>query len=167
MLFKKRSRPAAVPAAPESLEAVVRQELGAADAETTAIVTAIAGLLASVAYADRQVTAEEEALLKRELARIQGLDERGVSAIYRALSEHIVQISTTERPRYTRILKEHADRDLRYQVLQILVDLAAADDTISHNEVTVLRTITTALGLTQNDYNELQAQHRDKLGSLR
>jgi uncharacterized tellurite resistance protein B-like protein len=167
MLFKKRNHPPDVPAAPESLEAVVSQELGAADAETTAVVTAIAGLLASVAYADRQVTNEEEAALKSELARIQGLDERGVSAIYRSLSEHIVQIATTERSRYTRTLKEHADRDLRHQVLRMLIDLAAADHTISQTEVTMLRAITTALGLTQTDYNELQAQHRHKLGSLR
>ena len=167
MLFKKRNPSIPAAASAESLETVVSQELGAADAETTAVVTAIAGLLASVAYADRQITSEEEAVLKRELARIHGIDERGVSAIYRTLSQHVVQLSTTERPRYTRILKEHADRDLRYQVLQVLVDLAAADDNISQTEVSMLRTITTALGLTQADYNEAQSQHRHKLGSLR
>ena len=78
-----------------------------------------------------------------------------------------MSVSTLERPRFTRALLELADRDLRYQVLGLLVDLAAADGTISLEEVNMLRSITTALGLTQHDYNELQTQHRERLRSLR
>src|SRR5690606_24151384 len=123
--------------------------------------------LASVAYADRVVTADEEAFLKSELSRIQGVGDKGVEAIYRTLTEHILQISTLERQRHTRALAEHADRDLRLQVLQVLVDLAAADGGISLTEVTQLRSITTALGLTQEDYNEVQSRHREKLSVLK
>lgn len=152
---------------PETLEAAVRHELGGADAETVAIVTAIAGLLGSIAYADRQITEAEQRLVLAELSRIQGLDAHGAQAILRTLTEHIVSVSTLERPRFTRALLELADRDLRYQVLGLLVDLAAVDGTISLEEVNMLRSITTALGLTQHDYNELQAQHRERLRSLR
>jgi uncharacterized tellurite resistance protein B-like protein len=167
MLFRKRTQADNPKTSLESLEAVVRQELGQTDAETVSIVTAIAGLLASVAYADREVTREEETVLKHELLRIQGLNQRGVEAIYRTLTNHILRISTLERQRHTRALVAHASRELRYQVLEVLLDLAAADSTISHAEVTLLRSLTTALGLTQEDYNELQSRHRDKLGSLR
>jgi|SRR5690606_9556900 len=167
MLFRKRDKSSANAAKPESLETVIQQELGGAEAEVTLIVTAIAGLLASVAYADREVASAETELLRRELGRIQGLDERAVHAIYTALTRHILEISTLQRPRYTRALLEHADRDLRVQVLGALVELAAADGTINHAEVSTLRAITNALGLTQDDYNELQARHRDKLGALR
>ena len=166
MFFSKR--PKTGPEKPaETLEAAVRQELEGADAETVAIVTAIAGLLGSIAYADREITEDEERLVLAELSRIQGLDARGAQAILRTLTQHIVSVSTLERPRFTRTLLELGDRDLRYQVLGLLVDLAAADGTISLDEVTMLRSITTALGLTQQDYNELQAQHRERLSSLR
>lgn len=167
MFFRKQSKLTSGTDAPETLEEAVAKELPDADRETLSIVTAIAGLLASVAYADRQVTEEEEELLKTELARIQGLAPSGVQAIYSVLTAHILQISTLERPRYTRALKEHADRELRRQVLKVLVDLAAADGTISLTEVTMLRSITTALGLSQDDYNEFQERHRDKLASLK
>lgn len=167
MLFGKRDKTSAGGAKPESLEAVIQQELGEADAGVTAIVTAIAGLLASVAYADREIASAEAELLRRQLARIQGLGERGVHAIYATLTCHILEISTLQRPRYTRALVEHADRELRVQVLEALVELAAADGTINHAEVSMLRTITNALGLTQDDYNDLQARHRHKLGALR
>ncbi len=167
MLFKKREKNDPHTAKAESLDAVVESELSGADVETVRIVTAIAGLLASVAYADRRVTAEEEQVLERELSRIQGLDAKGVRAIHAALTKDLVSISTIERPRYTRALVELADRDLRRQVLEVLIDLAAADGSISLVEVTMLRTLTTSLALSQDDYNELQARHRDKLESLR
>jgi len=166
MFFSKR--PKTGPEKPvETLEAAVRHELEGADAETVAIVTAIAGLLGSIAYADREITEDEQRLVLAELSRIQGLNAAGAQAILRTMTQHIVSVSTLERPRFTRALLELGDRDLRYQVLGLLVDLAAADGTISLDEVNMLRSITTALGLTQHDYNELQAQHRERLRSLR
>lgn len=166
MFFNKNTKTAAK-AAPETLEGAVRQELSAADAETVAIVTAIAGLLGSIAYADRALTEDEQSLLVGALSGIHGLDERGAQAILRTLTKHIVAVSTLERPRFTRTLLELADRELRYQVLGLLVDVAAADGTIGLEEVNMLRSIAAALGLTQNDYNLLQARHRERLGSLR
>ena len=166
MFFTKRPKTDAN-APPETLEGAVQQELGDADPETLAIVTAIAGLLGSVAYADREITDDERGVLIAELSRVQGLDERGAQAILRTLTRHIVAVSTLQRPRFTRALLELGDRDLRYQVLGLLIDVAAADGTIGLEEVNMLRSITTALGLTQHDYNELQARHRERLGSLR
>ena len=166
MFFNKRPKTETA-SSPETLETVVQRELAGADAETVAIVSAIAGLLGSIAYADRKITEDEERALLRELSTIQGLDERGAQAIYRTLTRHIVAVSTLERPRFTRTLLELGDRDLRYQVLGLLVETAAADGTISLEEVNMLRSITTALGLTQGDYNELQSRHRERLSSLR
>jgi uncharacterized tellurite resistance protein B-like protein len=48
-----------------------------------------------------------------------------------------------------------------------LLEVAAADHEITHNEVTVLRQLTTALGLEQADYNTAQEKHRAKLSALR
>lgn len=166
MFFKKHTKTESGSNEPETLTAAVASELTSADPATVAIVTAIAGLLGSVAYADRNISREEEAVLQRELEGIVGLTAEGAQAIYRTVTKHIVEVSTLERPRFTRALVEHGDRDLRLQVLEILVDLAAADGTISLEEVTMLRTITTALGLTQEEYNLLQAKHKDRLGSL-
>jgi len=167
MFFKKSTPPGPASAGPASYEEVVRRELASADAETIAIVTAIAGLLGGVAYADRQVSPDELQVLRSALARIQGLTEAGVRAIEHALTRDATKLSTLDRPRHTRTLVELADRSLRLEVLGLLLELAAADGTISLPEVTTLRTIATALGLDQSDYNQLQARYRDKLGSLK
>jgi uncharacterized tellurite resistance protein B-like protein len=155
-------------AAPERgtvLEQTVRAHL--TDAEGARIVAAIAGLLGTVAYADRQYAAVEEQRIRQELARVHGLTAAGVEAICAVLREHIVEISTVEAPVYARELLDLADRDLRLEVLDALVDLAAADDEITVAETNVLRLTATALGLTQQDYNAAQARHVDKLKVLR
>lgn len=151
----------------ESLVAVVRAELPGADAETVRVVTAIAGLLAAVAYADRDFSEAEDTRLRAELGRIDGMTEDGVRAIAAALRKHVVEIATVQVPRYARVLVDLADRELRKEVLESLVELSAADGEITHAETNVLRQLTTSLGLSQADYNEAQQHHRERLAVLR
>ncbi len=166
--FFGRRRDAAPVSGPgaSQLYDTVRAHLRGADDDSVRIVTAIAGLLATVAYADREWSDKEEQRLRAELGRVNGLEADGVAAIQSALRENVVEISTTQTPHYTRDLRALADRDLRLEVLDVLVDLAAADGSISFDEVTVLRNTATALGLTQDDYNAIQDRYRDKLSFL-
>ncbi len=151
----------------EQLEFTVRSELIGADEETVLVVTAIVGLLGVVAYADSNYSIEEQARVREELARINGMTPSGVDAICAALERHILEIATVQSPRYSRVLHELADPELRLQVLEMLVALAAADQTITSAETNVMRQITTALGLTQRDYNSAQAKYKDRLAVLR
>jgi uncharacterized tellurite resistance protein B-like protein len=150
----------------EQLEFTVRTELAGADEETVLVVTAIVGLLGAVAYADSDFSIQEQARVREELARIDGMTPGGVDAVCAALKQHILEIATVQSPRYSRVLRELADQELRIQVLEMLVALAAADDVITSAETNVMRQITTALGLTQRDYNAAQAKYRDRLAVL-
>lgn len=150
-----------------ALARAVRTHLPDVDSETVRIITAIAGLLGGVAYADRQYSQDEAAAVRAQLETIAGLTSRGVESIVASLKEHLVEISTVQSPRYCRTLVELADRDLRLRVLGMLVDIAAADGNLSTEETTLLRNTATSLGLTQSDYNALQNAHRDKLNVLR
>lgn len=127
---------------------------------------AISGLLGAVAYADREYSAGEEARVRAELARVHGMTEAGIDAICAVLRAHVVEFSTVQAPRFARALLELADRELRVEVLETLVELAAADGAIEVAEVNVLRLLTTALGLSQDDYNAAQAKHRDRILAL-
>jgi uncharacterized tellurite resistance protein B-like protein len=155
--------------APETGTALVRVVRGhlEGDEEAARIVASIAGLLGTVAYADRHYSPAEENRIRAELGRVQGLTEAGADAICTVLREHIVQISTIEAPVYARELLALGDRGLRLEVLEALVDLAAADGDITVAETNMLRLTATALGLTQDEYNACQARHRDKLSVLR
>lgn len=157
----------AAKAAATKLEQAVRAHLVGADDETLRVVVAIAGLLGTVAYADRDYSPSEEERIRTELGRVSGLSPGGVDAICGVLRENILVIATVEAPIYARELRELGDLELRLQVLDALVDLAAADDEITVAETNVLRTMVTALGLSQADYNASQARHRDKLSVLK
>jgi uncharacterized tellurite resistance protein B-like protein len=51
--------------------------------------------------------------------------------------------------------------------LGLMLEIAAADGQIESTEINLLRQVTTALGLTQGDYNQLQKKHKDLLGVLK
>jgi uncharacterized tellurite resistance protein B-like protein len=163
----KPSVPVSAPAGAEELEQMVRKALGDRDDESVMVVVALAGLLGAAAYADRSYTDTEDTQVRNELLRVHGMTPAAVDAVCTALRRHIVQISTVEVPRYCRLLRELGDRELRVEVLQVLVDLAAADGVISTAETNLLRQMTTALGLTQGDYNDAQAKYRERLAALK
>ncbi len=151
----------------EALEAAVRRELPDADAETIQVVSAMTGLLGAVAYADRHFSQAEEERLLAELGRIRGMSSDGARAIAAALRKHLVAVSSVGIPHYCRALRELGDRELRLEVLEALLGLAAADGVIDQAEVNLVRQVTSSLGLSQDDYNDAQLHHRDKLATLR
>ena len=148
-----------------ALRASIERELPGADPETVTVVTSITGLLGTVAYADRDYSPAEEARVRAELLRVQGMTISGVDAICKTLREHIVEISSVETPRLARDLRELADVDLRREVLGAMVELAAADESITLAETNMLRQLTKSLGLSQEDYLELQQRHRRHLST--
>jgi uncharacterized tellurite resistance protein B-like protein len=149
------------------LAGVVAGHMPGADETTVRIVAAIAGLFAQIAYADHEYSEAEERRIREGLAGIHGLGPDGVDAVCAALRDHIGEIAAVDAPRHARALRELADRDLRVHVLELLVEVAAADDQVVLAETNVLRQTAGALGLTQDDYNVAQDRHRDKLTVLR
>lgn len=156
-----------VETADQRLLEVVRRALPRADADTVSVVAACAGLLAGVAYADRKFSDEEVDEVGRLLVTVEGIGPEGSGAIVQALKAHVVELSSVHAARFARTLKELGDRDLRLHLLAMLLELAGADEQINHAEVSTLRQVTRALGLTQDDYNRLQSEHRQKLNLLR
>jgi uncharacterized tellurite resistance protein B-like protein len=145
----------------------VRAAMPGADEDTIRIVAAITGLLGAVAYADGVYEPSEAAQVRRELQRVHGLESYGIATIMQVLESRLVQVATVDVARAARALRELANRELRREVLAVLLRLAAADGSIASREVTVLRQITTALGLAQSDYNALQAEYRHLLEILK
>lgn len=166
MIFRRKETRGLHKGAQARLAAVVRQHLPDADENTRRIITAIAGLLACAAYADREYTEAEERSVRSELTRIHFLGPAGVDAICAVLAEDIQDLARAGDHEWTRELKDLGDRALRVEALDALIEIAASDHRLSVHETNYLRRLTTALGLTQADYDGLQARHRDKLTVL-
>ena len=90
------------------------------------IVTAVAGLLAKVAYADGHYSELEEATIQKELSRVHGLSQAGVDAICGLLADQISHVALLGDHDWTRDLRELADRELRLEVLEVLIEIGKA-----------------------------------------
>ncbi|MGB5191561.1 MAG: TerB family tellurite resistance protein [Polyangiales bacterium] len=168
MIFRRKDPDQALsPQARDRLAEIVEQYLADADDATRRIVTAVAGLLAKVAYADGDYSVKEEATIRRELSRVHGLSQAGVDAICGLLTDQISHVALLGDHDWTRDLRDLAERELRLEVLEVLVEMAVADEVLKHEEQVQLRRIAKALSLTQEEYNAIQAKHRNKLSTLR
>ena len=158
---------AAEPTASDELRRLVAHSMPGADARTAAIVGATAGLLASVAHADRKYSeAEREAVLDA-LNKVRGLAPGALTAIDELLHERVAELAHEPLQTYTRVLYEGLERGARAEVFEVLMDLAAADELLDMEETNLLRRIARGLGLSDEEYNASQARHRERLSVLR
>ena len=165
MFFRRTPKPASHPAG-DPLQALVQEHATDDDPEAQRLIVAVAGLLACVGHADRNYNEAEQAYVRSALSRMQALLPEGVDAICGVLAQQGARIASVNPQAYTRELRERADLELRREVLDVLVDLAAADGELSLAETDLLRRTTSALGLSQDDYLAAQQRHRDKLKLL-
>jgi len=169
MFFRRAPKPAhsVADAGHDVLQELVHAHSTTLDADAQRLIVAVAGLLASVAYADRLYKPEEQVYAREALSRMDGLTPDGVNAICSVLDQRGPHIAAVNPQAYTRELRERTDVELRREVLDVLLDLAAADGELSLAETDLLRRTTSALGLAPDDYLASQARHRDKLKLLR
>src|SRR5215831_572843 len=84
----------------EQVRALVREQLPEADEDTVQIVSALAGLLTCVAYADRKFDAAEEQRTRAALGDVDGLSSEGARAIGELLRKHMPEIATINPQAY-------------------------------------------------------------------
>ena len=145
----------------------VRAELPGAEETFVRVVASVTGLLGQVAYVDRPYVPAEEQRIRQELGRVEGLTSSGVDAICKTLRDNIHLIAEVEARDYATTLRDLADRPLRLEVLDVLLDVAAADEVVSVTETNLIRRLADVLGLSQAEYNASQDRHRNKLGALK
>jgi len=160
VIFRKKDAPRG------ALATLVDERMPEADDETRALVTAVAGLCASVALADGVYAPEEKIVVRRELERVHVLDASTIDAICDLLERDIQKVTAAGDQRWARFLRDLLERPARLEVLEALVEIAAADGEIAMSETNHLRRLALALGLSQDEYLALQSKHRDKLSLL-
>lgn len=148
------------------LERIVEDRLAGHSEDMKRIVSAIAGLVACTAYADRNFSADEETVVRSELAKLASLDAEGVETILDTIRSQGARIMSGGDHYWIRDLRERTEPDERIAILGVLIEVAASDGELSIAETNYLRRVTSALGLSQQDYTAVQALHRDKLSTL-
>lgn len=169
MLFKwlLGSEAERTPSASEELLALVARAMPGADAREAAIVGALAGLMATVAHADRKYTDAEREAVSSAFAKVGSIRSEALGAIEELFAERLVDLAHESMQTYARVLYEQLERPARLEVLDALMQLAAADEVLDMQETNLLRRIARGLGLSDHEYQASQQQHRARLSVLR
>lgn len=155
------------PTASDELRRLCAHSMPGADEHSVAIVGAVAGLLATVAHADRNYTEAEREAVRDALLKVHGLEAGSLKAIEELLQEQVAQLAHEPLQSYTRVLYEGMERGGRLEIFEVLMDLAAADELLDMQETNLLRRIARALGLSDHEYLASQERHRQRLSVLR
>jgi DnaJ like chaperone protein len=108
-------------------------------------------LMAKVAWADGQLSDEEEQTLRDLLAHVERLSPSGVEAVCQALKGKLPKVSDEELALCFRELKSLCDARERKEVVRLLARLAAVDGEPSTAEHAELEAIAGKLGISLAD----------------
>lgn len=165
LLFGEKT--ASTPTATDELRRLVEAAMPGADAQSAGIVGAVAGLCAIVAFADREYSPSERSAVRELLGKVHGLPSHAVEGVCALLDARIAELAHESIQTCTRVLYEQTERQARLEVLDMLMDLAAADEVVSTDETNMLRRIANGLGLSENEYLSSQARYRERLSILK
>ncbi|HJL20036.1 MAG TPA: TerB family tellurite resistance protein [Sandaracinaceae bacterium LLY-WYZ-13_1] len=170
MVFFRRRKsraPVTEPTVDEVLLSIARDHMPDTSEDEVRIVAAVAGLVGCVAYADGHYGPDESREVEALLGRVHDLPRAAVNAICALLDERIAELARGEVHEHARVLKAGTEREARLEMLDVLMDLAAADGVITVDETELLRRVAKLMGLSTDEYVAAQARHRDKLSVLR
>jgi uncharacterized tellurite resistance protein B-like protein len=154
------------PTASEELRALVARSMPGADPHSVAVVGALAGLLATVAHVDRRYSDEEEAHVRTALAQVHGMSAGSLDGVCELLRTRMAELAHESLQTYTRVLYEGLERSARLEVLDVLMELGAADEVLDMAETTLLRRIARGLGLADEEYTFAQQRFKERLSLL-
>ena len=143
------------------LSELVAKRMAGADSQAVAVVTAMTGLLARVAYADADYSSAERTRVHEELSMVLGLTQEDIDVVCSTLETHIGEIGRGPTQAFTRVLRERFDRHMRADTVRVLVELAAVDQVIDEQELVIIRRVAEELELQGQLVDALVARARE------
>ena len=131
------------------------------------LITGYAGLLGRVAYADMDISDVEIDKIREILSSKMRLDKKHIDLIIDLIVEHRVQLFSVEEHHYHRLINEICTKDQKIHLLRALFSVAAADDSISSEEDTILRNISKGLLLSHKEHIGVRLKFRQYLDILK
>ena len=127
----------------------------------------IAGLLASVAYVDFDIHANEQSLMENALIHWMDYPENKAQMIANLAISDIKELAGVENYTYSEALANLLDKDDCYELLEVLFELAASDGGVTEKESQEIRIISKGLKLDHRHFIAARAAVVTRLESLR
>lgn len=130
-----------------ALETLVKDQMAGAKPESVAVVTAISGLLARVAYADRSYDGSEQDRVREELSMVLGFSDDQIDVVCNALRSNIQALGSGPTRHFTSVLRHQFDAHMCADTVKALLELAIADRALKDSELSLIRRIGHELGV--------------------
>lgn len=127
----------------------------------------VSGLLARIIHIDLKVHEQEIIAFKNILKRYYPSDEKTRSAIVELALNEVKELVDLENQKYSRPLNEFLSEREKYQILQMLFEVSAADGIVENIESEEIRLISKSLLLTDQHFLSARAEVKDKLGAAK
>ena len=145
----------------------IAAELDALPPDRARFVACFAYVLGRVAYADHQISPEETRAMERLVAEVGRLPEQQAVLVVEMAKSQNRLFGGTENFLVTRELRSLVAADDRAALLDALLAISAADDTISAVEESQLRQIASELGFTHAELVAARSRWSDKRSVIR
>lgn len=142
-------------------------QLDALPADEARFLAAFAYVLARVARADLEISAEESAAMCRLVRECSTLTEAQALLVVQMAKTQAVTLGGTENYLVTRQFRELSNRAQRVDLLRCLFAVAAADQVVSHVEDSEITAIGLELGFARDEIAAVRAAWRDQLAVLK
>ncbi|MDP8254290.1 MAG: TerB family tellurite resistance protein [Candidatus Alcyoniella australis] len=166
-LFGVKATEPGAAAARSSIQQQIESRLQGMPEQRARFLAAFAGLLGRVADADLEMSPEEMERIRQVLREHGGLDEPDADLVADVIHEQTKTLLGLENHIYTRVLRNNAAREQRFDVLRALFSVAAADDNISTIEDEEIRVIAKGLGLSHEEFVALRSEFAEKMSVLK
>ena len=145
----------------------IAAQLDALPESEARFLAAFAYVLARVARADLDISAEESATMLRLLRECSPLGEAQALLVVQIAKTQVTALGGTENYLVTRQFREISNRAQRVDLLRCLFAVAAADQNVSHVEDTEITAIGLELGFSREEIASVRAAFRDQLSVLK
>lgn len=149
----------------ESETETVRKIIGRLDELEPAearFIAAFAFVLARVANADRDMSAEETTHMELVVRKIGGLTEAQAVLVVQVAKSQQALMAGTENYLVTREFEKITDREQKVRLLHCLFEVSAADDSISLVEEDEIKKIAAELRFDHGEFSDIRSQYNDQ-----
>ena len=150
---------------PETVERIAGElsELG----KRARYVAALAYVLARVAHADHDISAEEVSVMGGLVEQAAELPREQADLVVDIARSQALALGANENYVVTRLFRELSTREQRLGLLECLFAVAAADENISTAENHEISVIANELGLLHDEVTRVRARYREHLAVLK
>jgi len=163
---ESQEKPASQDSEMESVRHIIAR-LDALEADEAHFIALFASILSRVAHADLQVSEAERAAIEEIVMKLGHLDEATAALVAEIAKNQNKLLGGVENYLISRVFKDRASPEQKFELMESLFAVAAAEEGISAEENQEILKIAEEIGLSRQDFLAVRASFKEHLNVLK